>query len=203
MSESITETPDQLDGDEFDGEQLDQQPAKPAKPQTLEELLSDLDDDRRKVILEQVSKPRQEAKNLRERLRALEPKAAEYARLEEASKTEQERAQEALSLAQERAASLLHRAARSELKAALAGVVDDPDAIVDDLNLARFVDDDGEVDSDAVDALRAKYARFGGRRAPRPDSSQASAANGKSTPATPQEEFGHFLKAAMQNAARR
>jgi DNA repair exonuclease SbcCD ATPase subunit len=199
MSESATET-DQLADDQFDDEPGQQEPAK---PQTLDELLADLDEDRRKVILDQVSKPRQEAKNLRERLKALEPKAAEYARLEEASKSEQERAQEALQLAHERAASLLQRTARSEVKAALAGVVDDPDAIVDDLNLSRFVDDDGEIDSDAVNALRSKYARFGARRAPRPDNSQASAANGKSTPATPQEEFGSFLKAAMQNAQRR
>jgi DNA repair exonuclease SbcCD ATPase subunit len=201
MSESTTETPDDFDGDQFDAEQSDE--SAPSKPQSLDELLADLDDDRRKVILEQVSKPRQEAKNLRERLKALEPKAAEYARLEEASQTEAERAQAALSMAQDRAASLLQRAARSEVKAALAGVVDDPDAIVDDLNLARFVNDDGEIDSDAVNGLRAKYAKFGARRAPRPDGSQASAANGKSAPSTPQEEFGHFLKAAMQNAARR
>lgn len=183
-------------------EQVEEAPKAPAKPQTLEDLLADLDDDRRKVILDQVGKSRNEAKNLRERLKGLEPKAAEYERLEAASKTDAERAQEALNAANTRAATLLERAARSEVKAALAGVVDDPDAIVDDLNLARFVNDDGEVDTDAVSALRAKYSRFSAPRSPRPDASQASAANGKSTPLTPQEEFGSFLKARLAEAGR-
>jgi hypothetical protein len=47
--------------------------------------------------------------------------------------------------------------AGAEIKAALAGVVPDPKAIVEDLNLAKYVTDDGEVDEDAVKALREKY----------------------------------------------
>ena len=166
------------------------------KPGSLEELLADLDEDRRKVILEQVSKPRAEAKNLRERLKAAEPRLAEYDRLVAASKTDAERAQEARTAAEERAAKAMQRAARSEVKAALAGVVDNADEIVDDLNLARFIDDDGEIDQDAVAALRQKYASLGGRRAPRPDTSQASAANGRSK-SDPASEFASFIRGQL------
>lgn len=177
-------------------------PKAPAKPQTLEDLLADLDDDRRKVILDQVGKSRSEAKNLRDRLKGLEPKAAEYDRLEAASKTDAERAQEALTAANQRAANLVAKAARSEIKAALAGVVDNPDTIVKRLDLSQFVNEDGEIDEQAVAELKAEYAPFSAARAPRPDRSQASAANGKSVPLTPQEEFGNFLKTAVASSRR-
>jgi hypothetical protein len=49
------------------------------------------------------------------------------------------------------------RLAAAEIKAALTGVVSDPNVIVEDLNLARYLTDDGEVDSKAVAALRKKY----------------------------------------------
>jgi len=168
-----------------------------SKPQSLEELLADLDEDRRKVILEQVNKPRNEAKNLRERLKAAEPQLAEYNRLVEASKTEQERALEAQTKAEQRATAAITRVARAEVKAALAGVVDNADAIVDDLNLGKFVDADGEVDTGAIEALRAKYAGFSGRRAPRPDHSQASGANGPAA-ASPANQFASILQGQLR-----
>lgn len=173
----------------------------PTKPQSLEDLLADLPEDRRKVILDQVSKPRTEAKNLRDRLRALEPKAAEYERLEAASKTDLERTQGELTAANQRAADAFARAARAEVKAALASVVDDPDGIVDDLNLAKFVTPDGDVDPDAIKALRSKYAGFTKARPPRPDSSQGSSGNAQKI-STPQEEFGSLLQAAIQRTGR-
>lgn len=183
-------------------QQVEAPEATPAKPQTLEEMLADLDEDRRKVILDQVNKPRNEAKGLRERLKALEPKAAEYDRLEQASKTDLERVQGDLSAANQRAANLVAKAARSEIKAALTGIVDNPDTIVRRLDLSQFVDDDGEIDEQAVAELKAEYAPFSAARAPRPDRSQASSGNGKSTPMTPQEEFGSFLKSAIASSAR-
>lgn len=145
---------------------------------SLEELLADLDDDRRGVILGEVSKARNEAKNLRTRLTEAEPKIAEYDRLAQASKTDAERAQEAQQAAEARATAAVQRIAKSEVKAALAGLVDDPDSIIEDLNLNRFVDADGEIDTAALTALKSKYAAFAGRRAPRPDPTQASGSNG-------------------------
>lgn len=169
--------------------------APPAK-KTLEESLADLDDATRAFVLGEVTSARSEAKNLRERLKAAEPKVTQFDALVEASKTAEERALEAQKTAETRATAANQRIARAEVKAALAGVVDNPDAIVDDLNLAKFVDDDGEVDQQAVKALREKYAGFGQPRPPKPDPSQGSGANG-ATPTGPAEEFASFIRAQI------
>lgn len=129
-------------------------------------------------------------------LKATEPKVAEYDRLAEASKTEQERTQEVLKAAEDRAQAATQRVARAEVKAALTGLVDNPDSIVEDLNLARFIDSDGEVDQDAIDKLKAKYAGFAGSRAPRPDQSQASGANGSSA-VSPASTFASLLQSQL------
>lgn len=160
---------------------------------SLEDLLADLDDDRRGVILGEVTKARNEAQGLRTRLREAEPKISEYDRLVAASKTDAERAQEATTAAEQRATTAMQRVARAEVKAALTGLVDDPDSIIEDLNLTRFVDDDGEVNEAALAALRTKYSAFTGRRAPRPDPSQASGAQGKA-PAGPAQEFASIMQ---------
>lgn len=49
------------------------------------------------------------------------------------------------------------RLAAAEIKAALTGVVPNPAEIVEDLNLGKYVTDDGDVDEDAVKTLRTKY----------------------------------------------
>lgn len=170
--------------------------ANTSAKKSLEESLAALDDDTRTFVLGEVSTARTEAKNLRDRLKAAEPKVAEYDRLAAASKTEAERALEAQNAAEARAQAAIQRVARAEVKAALAGVVDNADAIVDDLNLARFVDDDGEVDTAAIRALRDKYAGFGSPRAPRPDPSQGSGANGAAA-SGPAEEFASFIRAQI------
>jgi len=53
------------------------------------------------------------------------------------------------------------RLAAAEIKAALTGVVPNPAEIVEDLNLAKYVTDGGEVDGEAVAALKKKYEGFG------------------------------------------
>jgi hypothetical protein len=170
-------------------------PAEGAK-KSLEDLLADLDDDRRGVILGEVSKARNEAKNLRDRLRDAEPKVAEYDRLAEASKTDVDRATERATAAEAKATAATQRVARAEVKAALAGLVDNPDSIIEDLNLARFVSDDGEVNDDAIAALKSKYAAFSGRRAPRPDPTQASGSNG-ATASDPAAELASILQGQL------
>ena len=132
---------------------------------------------------------------LSRQIKDYEPKVAEYDRLTEASKTADERAQEALKAAENRALASMQRVARAEVKAALTGLVDDPDAIVEDLNLARFIDDDGEINEGAIAALKTKYAGFS-KRGPRPDLSQGSAANGKSV-ASPASEFASILQSQL------
>jgi len=163
---------------------------------SLEDLLAGLDDTARAAVLGEVHKARTEAANYRGKLRAAEPKAAEYDRLAEASKTADERAQEAVKAADTRALASMQRVARAEVKAALTGLVDDPDSIVEDLNLARFIDDDGEINDGAIAALKTKYAGFAGKRGPRPDLSQGSGANGK-TAANPAAEFASILQSQL------
>lgn len=52
------------------------------------------------------------------------------------------------------------RLAAAEIKAALAGVVEDPASIVEDLNLAKYVTDKGDVDTEAVKALAEKFQKL-------------------------------------------
>lgn len=170
-------------------------PTEGAK-KSLEDLLAGLDEDARKVVLGEVSKARNEAQGLRTRLKDAEPKVAEYDRLAQASKTDAERATERATAAEARATAATQRVARAEVKAALAGLVDNPDSIIEDLNLARFVSDDGEVNEDAIAALKAKYAAFSGRRAPRPDPTQASGGNGASV-ASPADQLASILQGQL------
>ena len=48
--------------------------------------------------------------------------------------------------------------AAAKLEAALTGVVPDPSAVVEDLNLSKYVTDTGDVNAEAVTALREKFA---------------------------------------------
>lgn len=47
--------------------------------------------------------------------------------------------------------------AAAEIKAALTGIVPDPAVIVEDLNISRYVTEDGKVDAEKVAGLKAKY----------------------------------------------
>jgi hypothetical protein len=58
------------------------------------------------------------------------------------------------------------RLAAAEIRAALTGVVADPAVVVDDLNLAKFVTADGDVDAKAVTALKDRYAALIPKQAP-------------------------------------
>lgn len=79
--------------------------------------------------------------------------------LRQASMTEAQRAVEEAEQRGRSAASadFGQRLAAAEVKAALTGIVPDPAAIVEDLNLAKYVTDTGDVDQEAVTALRSKY----------------------------------------------
>lgn len=87
------------------------------QPRSLEDLLAALPDDQRGVILGEVTKARTEAKNLRERLKAAEPKVAEFEKLTEAQKTEQQKAAEAQAGLERRAADAELRLMRYEVAA--------------------------------------------------------------------------------------
>jgi hypothetical protein len=132
--------------------------ATPAK-RSLEDLLGTLDEDARMVVLGEVSKARNEAKNLRERFKEAEPKLTEYERLVEASKSDLERAQEAAKSANDRATGMLRDVATAKLEAALTGVVPDVAGFLEDLNVDKFIAD-GVINTEAIAALRTKYAAF-------------------------------------------
>lgn len=154
----------------------------------------ELDEHTQKVvdaIRADFKKERARRQQVEQQLKEATPKAAEFDKLAEASKTDLERANESVNQANAKSAAALQRLAKAEVKAALAGVVDNPDEIVEDLNLAKFVDDDGEVNTEAIKALRAKYATFASRK-PAPDLSQGSAGNGGG--AGPAADFASFIK---------
>lgn len=50
--------------------------------------------------------------------------------------------------------------AAAEIRAQLAGVVPDPTAIVEDLNLSKYLGEDGTVDMEKVAALRTRYVEL-------------------------------------------
>lgn len=73
--------------------------------------------------------------------------------------------------------------AAAKIEAALTGVVPDPQSIVEDLNLAKYVGDDGVVDVDKIAGLKEKYVKLhavGGKGSgPGPDLGQGRRASGK------------------------
>lgn len=72
---------------------------------------------------------------------------------------------------------LAQRIAAAEVRAALTGVVADPASIVEDLNLAKYVTDTGDVDQEAVTALRKKYESIA-PKVPSPDLKQGKQGSG-------------------------
>lgn len=102
--------------------------------------------------------------------------AKRIAEIEEAQKTAEQKAQDAAKAAEARAQAANQRVAKAEVKAALTGIVDDPESIIEDLNLSRYLTDDGDVDDDAVAALKTKYEalRPPSKRAPNPNPAQGA-----------------------------
>jgi hypothetical protein len=132
-------------------------------------------------------------------------KLAEYDRLAEASKSELDKAQEAAQTNAQRAQALLDRAVNAEIRALATGFADPEDAAAF-LAGKKYADDDGDIDTAAIkadlDALLTRKPHLGaadpttGRRAPRPDPSQGSGANGK-TPISPAGEFASIIQAQL------
>lgn len=153
------------------------------KPKSLEDMLSVLDEDSRKAVLAQVSKARTEAAGYRAKLREAEPLVKKAREIEAANQTAQEKAEAAARQAEERAAAAVRRIASAEIRAALTGVVPDPAAVAEDLDLSRFIDaESGDVRPEAVEALKAKYAALAppsGPRAPAPNPAQGAGGQAK------------------------
>lgn len=161
----------------------------------------------RKQAEAKIRKANQEAKNLRQRLKELEPKAAELQRIKDADKSESERLTDQLAQANERVTQTRQRLVRTQVQAlAMTGFADPEDA-VGALDLDSYIDSDGDIDEAAIkadlDALLERKPHWAksqpqeGPRRPAPDRTQASGANRKQAP-NPEDEFAGWLKAQLK-----
>ena len=155
---------------------------------------------------EKIRKANSEAKNLRERLKELEPLARKAKELEDAQKSEQERLSEKLTAAEKRVLAFQQRAVRSEVKAMAAAEFADPEDAHAFLNLDSYVTEDGDVDTGAIqqdlkDLLKRKphlaKPADTSPRSPRPDQTQGSSGNGNRSTSEPGAVFDAFMKGAL------
>ena len=135
-----------------------------------------------RMIAERLKRERDKYKDYRD----LQAKAAEFDKVAEAKKTAEERALEQAQQAQARADQLLQRAVRSEIKALASEKFADPDDPGGFLDATRYINGDGDVDTDAIradlDDLLARKPHLGkpdpGPRNPAPNRAQGTSGNG-------------------------
>lgn len=154
----------------------------------------------------ELRKKNNEAKNLRERLKKLEPLATEYQKLQDAQKTETERLNDQLAEANQQIEAIRTRAVKSEVRAMASTTFADPDDAASALNLSSYVDPDGEIDTAAIEADLAELLQRKphwaktqpqeGPRRPAPDRTQASGANKTRSP-EPADEFAGWVKSRL------
>lgn len=94
--------------------------------------------------------------------------SSQISKLKTSSMTEQEKAVAAAKEegAKEAVIKAGKRLAAAEFRAAAAGRLADPSAAIDYLDMARFVGDDGEIDTKAINAAVEKLAAASGNGAP-------------------------------------
>ena len=114
-------------------------------------------------------------------------KLSEYDRLAEASKSELEKAQEAAQTNAQRAQALLDRTIKAEIKALASQGFADPEDASAFLDLSKYANGDGDVDSDAIkadlaDLLQRKphLGKSPESRVPAPNPAQGSSGSGPS-----------------------
>lgn len=179
---------DQDGGEGSDGRDSDA--GEPEKPKTLAELLKGLDPEQQRIVQGEVSRARGEAKNLRERLKIAEPKAAEYDKGVEAQKSELQREREQGEALRQQLTSARIQTAKSKVEALAAGTFADPDDAIAARDWSEFIGEDGTVDTDAIrtelDDLLARKPHWAKSpeskaRPPAPNRAQGSSANGAET----------------------
>lgn len=172
----------------------------PPRPSSLEDLLADLDDDRKTAVLGEVRKARNEAKSLRVRLQDALPKAQQFDALDASTKTEQQRAEAAIAAAAKATQAANARAVKAEVKALAASEFADPEDAFAFLDHASYVDAAGDIDTQQIKAdlaeLLARKPHLGkapSTRRPQPDRTQGSGARGAS-PIEPRDQFAAWLR---------
>lgn len=175
--------------------------------QTAPEAESEEEPFDRKRAEAALKKKNSEAENLRKRLKELEPLAKKAQELEDANKSETERLTEQLRVAEERVTAVQQRAVRSEVKALASSGFADPEDAHAFLDLGSYVDDSGEIDTDAISSdlkeLLKRKPHLGkpvdnSPRRPAPDRSQGSSGNGNRTPSDPGAQFASFMNQALE-----
>jgi hypothetical protein len=186
-------------------EQVETEPQEPATAPEAEGTEEEpFDADRaRKAI----NKKNAENKSLRDRLKELEPLAAKAKEFEDAQKSEQDRLSEQLTAAQERAAKAVRTAVASKVEALAAKTFADPEDAAGALDLAAYVDEDGQIDTDGIkrdldDLLKRKphWARpdDNSPRRPAPDRTQGSSGNGNRSSSDPGAIFAGLMDQALK-----
>ncbi|MFJ2697427.1 hypothetical protein ACIO5Z_14535 [Streptomyces rochei] len=190
-----------------ENEETEQVETEPQEPQAAPEAEGAEEEpfDRKRAEAA-LRKKNSEAENLRRRLKELEPLAKKAKELEDAQKSDQERLTEQLTAAEKRIQTFQQRAVRSEVKALAAVEFADPEDAHAFLDLTSYVDDDGDVDTAAIqqdlkDLLKRKphlaKPTDTSPRPPKADRTQGSSGNGNRTPTKPEEEFAGWLKQAL------
>lgn len=134
----------------------------------------------------EAEKWRAHARKQEDRAKANATAAGELEKVRKAAMSEQERAV-AEAEARGRTAAIAEsaaRLARAEFRAAAAGRVDNIDDLLEDLNLAKFVGEDGEPD---VKAIKARVERWAPQRAPSFD-------GGARTPAAKTTDMNQLIR---------
>jgi hypothetical protein len=123
-----------------------------------------------------------QARKWEERAKANAGAAKKLADIEAASMTAQEQAEARAAAAEAKAAAAVESIATAKLEAALTGLVPDPVDVVGDLNVKKFLGEDGQVDPEKVAALRARYQALApqGPRAPAVNPAQGNGQPAKS-----------------------
>ncbi|GAA2192720.1 hypothetical protein [Streptomyces bangladeshensis] len=150
----------------------------------------------------EIEKLRKESASWRTKYQETKPLAQKAQELEDAQKSEQERLTEQLTASAQRIQALQQRAVRSEVKALAAADFADPEDAHAFLDLTSYVDDDGDVDTAAIqqdlkDLLKRKphlaKPADTSPRAPKADRTQGSSGNGSRTPNDPAAVFADFM----------
>ncbi|WPO74024.1 hypothetical protein [Streptomyces sp. KN37] len=154
----------------------------------------------------EIEKLRKESAGWRTKYQETKPLAQKAKELEDAKKSDQERLTEQLTVAEQRIQSFRQRAVRSEVKALAAAEFADPEDAHVFLDLTSYVDDDGDVDTAAIqqdlkDLLKRKphlaKPADTSPRAPKADRTQGSSGNGNRTPNDPAAVFADFMSQGL------
>lgn len=172
------------------------------KGNSLEALLSGLDDNARAAVLGEVHKARNEAGSYRTQLRDVQGKAKEYDKLIADQQSAEEKAKAETVKYQEKATAYQKRAVKAEVKALAASDFADADDAAAFLDLTSYVNDDGDIDSAAIEkdlkalAERKPHLRKtddNQPRRPRADNSQGSGGNGRAPSGDNAAKLADFL----------